>query len=80
MKVYKIKHKPTGLYYSPSPARLTRCGKLYQRAANMLSYYTNELISVRIDYSYRKLFEGYETKFGGQVVYIPRTEFEIEYV
>lgn len=42
MKIYKIKHKPTGLYYKPSVYpyhhNLSKTGKVYHRKPNIESF------------------------------------------
>lgn len=41
MKPYRIKHKPTGLYYKPSTrgTNLSKSGKIYNSPNNPLTYY-----------------------------------------
>lgn len=44
MNFYRIKHKPTGLYYKPgSGNNLTKKGKVYTGGGNVLNYYTRDI-------------------------------------
>lgn len=81
MDFYRIKHKPTGLYYKPgSGNNLTKKGKVYTGGGNVLNYYTLD-IPVRAD---RKLREELQKHYCGVpastaiCVKIPRTDFVIE--
>lgn len=38
MKPYRIKHISTGLYYKPGDINLSKTGKVYQTANNILTY------------------------------------------
>lgn len=37
--MYKLKHKPSGLYYQPGPNNLSVKGKIYQSGNNLLTGY-----------------------------------------
>lgn len=83
MDFYRLKHKPTGLYYKPGQGNnLTKKGKVYTGGGNALNYYTND-IPVRAN---GKLIEQLKqhylnipvSKYGRVEVAIPRTDFVIE--
>ena len=40
--MYKLKHKPSGLYYQPGPNNLSVRGKIYQTATNAISGYKQD--------------------------------------
>lgn len=45
MDFYRIKHKPTGLYYRPGQGNnLTKKGKIYTSGGNVLNYFTNGIL------------------------------------
>jgi hypothetical protein len=49
MKAYRIKHIPTGLYYKPSTStNLTKRGKAYTTANNILTYSNSEYIHISL--------------------------------
>ena len=37
-KMYRLKHKATGLYYIPGPSRLSEKGKIYHSAGNLKTF------------------------------------------
>ena len=87
MKPYRLKHKPTGLYYKPtSSSNLSKKGKVYTTSASALSYYDKEIkVSIpRYSTTYKKfgeLLEPYRSKTckSYEDIYdIPRTHFELE--
>lgn len=87
MKPYRLKHKPTGLYYKPtSSSNLSKKGKVYTTGASALSYYDKEIkVSIqRYSTIYKKfgeLLEPYRSKTckSYEDIYdIPRTHFELE--
>ena len=40
--IYKVKHKPSGLYYQPGPNNLSVKGKIYQNSNNLLTGYKRD--------------------------------------
>ena len=56
MKVYKIKHKPTGLFYSPNTGtgNLTLNGKIYSKIPN-LDLITNVRVIIKTHSEEKKL-------------------------
>lgn len=48
MKPYRIKHIPTGLYYKPGETNLSKTGKAYQTANNILTYVCRGCVPVSI--------------------------------
>ena len=87
MRPYRLKHKPTGLYYKPSCAtNLTSKGKVYTTSGCALSYYDKEIkVSIqRYSTTYKKfseLLEPYRSKtckLYEDIYDIPRTHFELE--
>lgn len=94
MRPYRIKHKPTGLYYYPGPGRtnLTFKGKVYKTKQNAFDYYWDGLIPI---YMYnmsrtaeicKRLIPEIGEKLSkidkrlGCCVELPREDFEIEYL
>ena len=48
MKPYRIKHIPTGLYYKPGKVNLSKTGKVYQTANNILTYVCRGVVPVEV--------------------------------
>lgn len=48
MNPYRIKHIPTGLYYKPGEVNLSRTGKVYQTANNILTYVCRGVVPVEV--------------------------------
>lgn len=48
MNPYRIKHIPTGLYYKPGEVNLSKTGKVYQTANNILTYVCRGCVTVSI--------------------------------
>ena len=90
MKPYRIKHKPTGLYYQPSANgnNLSRQGRVYLTNANPFSMnrganyiWVSLQQSSRIYKNYLKFFP--DLKYcgaGGETCRVPKSDFEIEYL
>jgi hypothetical protein len=76
-KLYKIKHKPTGMYYSPvkNPGKykthLTSKGKLYYQAPSLIH------IAHRITFSNEKKINGEMVRVS-EVIPFKREDWEIE--
>lgn len=89
MKPYRIKHVPTGLYYKPGNPNLSKRGKVYGLNVNVLSYIKENVICrIRINSPGHIALLKAECKiawstkkYGNEVVaYIPREQFEKEYL
>lgn len=94
IKPYRIKHKPTGLYYKPSTrgTNLSKEGKVYISHGNFLTYSKwDEEVLVDITLKQyeelkdilRKDGTHPELRWGGhikQCVRLPKEDFEIEYL
>lgn len=91
IKPYRIKHKPTGLYYYPGCGRtnLTFRGKVYKTKQNAFDYYRWSPIPIYMynvsrtaDICKRLIPEIGEklSKYSGCLVELPREDFEIEYL
>lgn len=48
MNPYRIKHIPTGLYYKPGERNLSKTGKVYQTANNILTYVCRGYVHVSV--------------------------------
>lgn len=91
IKPYRIKHKPTGLYYYPGSGRtnLTFRGKIYKTKQNVLDYYWDGLIPIYM-FNVSKTAEICKrlipeigkklSKHSGCKVELPSEDFEIEYL
>ena len=91
MRPYRIKHKPTGLYYKPGAPSLSKLGKVYTTRNNILTY-TNGHNFVYIVVKGRPRIQEfdrlgypisleYRQKYNFKVIYkVPKTEFEMEYI
>ena len=89
IKPYRIKHKPTGLYYYPGSGRtnLTLRGKIYKTKQNALEYNIDGLIPIYM-FNVSKTAEVCKrlipeigeklSKYSGCKVELPREDFEIE--
>lgn len=92
MELYKLKHKPTGLYYQPvrgtyswRKSNLSKKGKIYQDKRNVLNGNSETMtisISERQYNSNKKLFENLGIYSYGDTFHIKcqKTDFEVEYV
>lgn len=87
VKMYRIKHKPTGLYYKPGTPNLSTKGKVYATGLSVMSYDSqpNICCHVRKDSKIAQQLAGLgiplrESYKGRGIVYVflPKTEFEIE--
>lgn len=47
--VYKLKHKPTGLWYKPGKKNLSKVGKIYPDKNTALSYFYENRSTIIID-------------------------------
>lgn len=86
MKPYRLKHKPTGLYYKPtSSSNLSKKGKVYTTSASALTYYNKDIVielkkATNAYKQFREMLQPYvvsedKTKIN---YHIPRTHFELE--
>lgn len=87
MDFYRIKHKPTGLYYKPGSRNLTKKGKVYTTANSILTYDKGKVILCRLSekdfaewgHKYRQNIDiRYEAKAWWKPILVPRDEFEME--
>lgn len=85
---YRIKHKPTGLYFKPigSESNLSKNGKLYMTGTHGLSYdFKHNCPTIKIKIS-RTQYEKFKDKFdcyssgysSGYYMNCKREDFEIE--
>lgn len=84
MKFYRIKHKPTGLYYKPGGTgnNLTKNGKVYTSGNNALHYYS-EYVPIWANHKLRSLLRQYYNDISQSLainIKIPHEDFEIEEV
>lgn len=90
MDLYRIKHKPTGLYYQPirNGNNLSKHGKVYLTRGNPLyKNYNRDYILIQF-YKYSQIYKEYSKYFpgmkdngtGGVSCRVPKSEFEIEYL
>lgn len=86
MKPYRIKHIPTGLYYKPGEVNLSKNGKVYQTANNILTYVCRAVVPVEVRKG-SKIYEATKDKIQWEsaryrpwhvVAMLPITEFEKE--
>lgn len=86
MKPYRIKHIPTGLYYKPGEVNLSKTGKVYQTANNILTYVCRGAVPVEVRKG-SKIHEATKDKIRWEsaryhpwhvVAKLPITEFEKE--
>lgn len=82
MEFYRLKHKPTGLYYKPGQGNnLTTKGKVYTTGGNALSYFSHG-IPVRVKGKSLEVIKQHylniEIKYGRAYVTIPREDFVME--
>lgn len=86
MKPYRIKHIPTGLYYKPGEVNLSKTGKVYQTANNILTYVSRDAVLVEVSKG-SKIHEATKDKIQWEssrsrpwhvVAKLPITEFEKE--
>lgn len=83
MDFYRIKHKPTGLYYTPGQGRnnLTKKGKIYTSGGNALTYFNDGLpvrAGSKLLEELRKHYRFAEQKYGRTEVFIPKSDFVLE--
>lgn len=86
MKPYRIKHIPTGLYYKPGEVNLSKTGKVYQTAGNILTYVCRGSVPVEVNKG-SKIHEATKDRIRWEsaryrpwhvVAMLPITEFEKE--
>lgn len=91
MNPYRIKHKPTGLYFSPGwcKTNLSFKGKVYKSKLNVLDYYWDGLIPIviyrksKVAEVCKKLIPVLNTslsRFDSCKIMIATSDFEIEYL
>ena len=89
MNSYRIKHKPTGLYYKPSTGNnLSKIGKIYTTANSVLSQYKRDsflIITVlknsTLDKTVGRLSDNFTWNIYDKIFYkVPKEEFEIEWI
>lgn len=82
MDFYRIKHKPTGLYYKPGQGNnLTKKGKVYTSGGNALNYFPSGIPVRAKGELVKHLKQHYlniEVKYGHTQVIIPREDFVME--
>lgn len=87
MNPYRIKHKPTGLYYKPSTGNnLSKIGKIYTTANSVLSQHKRDsflIITVlknsTLDKTVGRLSDNFTWNIYDKIFYkVPKEEFEIE--
>lgn len=62
IKLYRLKHKPTGLYYQPGNINLSMKGKIYTSNSNLLTSLGHHGTSLTIPTDSR-IFKKYEVMF-----------------
>jgi len=83
--MYRLKHKPTGLYYKPFIG-LTNKGKVYQTKGNLLTYSRGENVSISLDLTRKILkphFDYFKLKRNNayySTYTLPKSDFEIEFI
>lgn len=86
MKEYRVKHKPTGLYYQPvsRSGNLSKGGKVYFGKGNVLTYNKRQDwigigLNPKTTYyrQYKAYFDSLET-IGFYFYKVPKSHFEIE--
>lgn len=89
MRPYRIKHKPTGLYYKPSTGNnLSKIGKIYTTANSVLSQHKRDsflIITVlknsTLNKTVGRLSDNFTWNIYDKIFYkVPKEEFEIEYL
>ncbi len=85
MKPYRIKHIPTGLYYKPGKANLSKKGKVYLDGSSVLSNSGSTIIvsirkCSRIHEATKDKIQWEDARFmyGYMIAKLPTTEFEKE--
>lgn len=79
--MYRIKHKASGLYYSPRPSKLTKKGKVYMGGPDALTYYPFSIsieLSKAIMKEFGHLFDIKPNRYGEATVRISSDQFERE--
>lgn len=90
MTPYRIKHKPSGLYYQPisNGNNLSTNGKVYLTKASPLSqHYGRDYIWIQFN-EYSRIYKKYSKFFPGMKdngtygisCLVPKSEFEVEYL
>lgn len=92
MELYKLKHKPTGLYYQPvsrtycwNKTNLSKKGKIYQDGANGLNGKSDTITISISEKQYKantELFKrlGVYSYSGEYHIRCPKSDFEKEYI
>lgn len=89
MNPYRIKHKPTGLYYKPSTGNnLSKNGKVYTTANSVITQYKRYdylvitvLKNSTIDKMIGRLSDNFTWNNYDKIFYkVPKEEFEIEWI
>lgn len=89
MNPYRIKHKPTGLYYKPSKGNnLSKNGKIYTTANSVLTQHKRDdflvitvLKNSTIDKTVGRLSDNFTWNNYDKIFYkVPKEEFEIEWI
>lgn len=93
MEIYRLKHKPTGLYYQPLKNRysqgthLSKKGKIYQSKSNVLNGDSDTIticISKNQYNKHKELFDllgAYNYRgYGSYNLKCLKSDFEIEYI
>ncbi len=88
MEPYRIKHKPSGLYYKPGEVNLSKSGKVYFTKNNVFSYdgYGHDTVHVSLTFdspAHKLLKQMYEwepscVRRKSVVTKIPKDDFELE--
>lgn len=80
MEFYRIKHKPTGLYYKPGKHNLSKKGKVYTGGGNILTLYKDSdtiPVAVKEPGYYDQFYPGLRVR-NTELYYMPKTDFVIE--
>lgn len=87
MKPYRIKHKPTGLYYKPLArgTNLSKQGKIYVTSNNFLHYldYEDEVvinISSKQHEEFKDILPPLNTRYSKTTIRVPIADFVIDYL
>lgn len=87
MKPYRIRHKPTGLYYKPATkgTNLSKQGKSYITSNNFLHYldYEDEVvisISPKQYEEFKDVLPPLNNRYSKTTIRVPISDFQIEYL